>query len=76
MKPDSACPRVLACDSLALCIVLPVAIWDVQYTVMQKAHTAGFAVVGVWMFELAEAYCDGLTVCAALLSPFALYALP
>lgn len=35
---------------------------DAQYTVMQKAHTAGFAVCGVWMFELAEAYCDGLTV--------------
>lgn len=31
------------------------------YTVMQKAHTAGFAVCGIWMFELAEAYCDGLT---------------
>jgi ATP-dependent Clp protease adaptor protein ClpS len=32
------------------------------YTVMQKAHTNGFAVCGVWVFELAEAYCDGLTV--------------
>lgn len=31
------------------------------YTVMQKAHMNGFAVCGVWIFELAEAYCDGLT---------------
>jgi ATP-dependent Clp protease adapter protein ClpS len=31
------------------------------YTVMQKAHMHGFAVCGVWIFELAEAYCDGLT---------------
>ncbi|KAJ1623541.1 hypothetical protein T492DRAFT_295359 [Pavlovales sp. CCMP2436] len=30
------------------------------YGVMQ-AHTNGFAVCGVWVFELAEAYCDGLT---------------
>jgi ATP-dependent Clp protease adaptor protein ClpS len=35
------------------------------YTVMQKAHTAGFAVCGIWTFELAEAYCDGLTVRAS-----------
>jgi hypothetical protein len=25
---------------------------------MQKAHTTGMALVGVWVFELAEAYCD------------------
>lgn len=30
------------------------------YVVMQKAHKAGMAVVGVWVFEIAEAYCDGL----------------
>lgn len=30
------------------------------YAVMQKAHKAGMAVVGVWMFELCEAYCEGL----------------
>ena len=30
------------------------------YAVMQKAHRDGMAVVGVWVFELAEAYCDGL----------------
>ena len=30
------------------------------YVVMQKAHQSGMAVVGVWVFELAEAYCDGL----------------
>ena len=33
----------------------------IAYTVMQKAHMQGFAVCGVWMFELAEAYCEGLT---------------
>mmetsp|Transcript_13229 Transcript_13229/g.39903 ORF Transcript_13229/g.39903 Transcript_13229/m.39903 type:complete len:118 (+) Transcript_13229:3-356(+) len=31
------------------------------YTIMQQAHTQGFAVCGVWVYELAEAYCDGLT---------------
>ena len=30
------------------------------YLVMQKAHKQGMAVVGVWVFEVAEAYCDGL----------------
>merc|ERR1719382_47634 len=30
------------------------------YVVMQKAHKSGMAVVGVWVFELAEAYCDAL----------------
>ena len=30
------------------------------YVVMQKAHKSGMAVVGVWVFEIAEAYCDGL----------------
>lgn len=28
------------------------------YLIMQKAHKSGMAVVGVWVFELAEAYCD------------------
>lgn len=28
------------------------------YVVMQKAHKDGMAVVGIWVFELAEAYCD------------------
>ena len=28
------------------------------YVVMQKAHQSGMAVVGVWAFELAEAYCE------------------
>lgn len=32
------------------------------YTVMQKAHTAGYAVCGIWVYELAEAYCEGLKV--------------
>ncbi|KAG8470207.1 hypothetical protein KFE25_008628 [Diacronema lutheri] len=41
--------------------VIPDMTEPTAYTVMQKAHTAGFAVCGVWMFELAEAYCDGLT---------------
>jgi len=30
------------------------------YLVMQKAHKQGMAVVGVWVFEVAEAYCDKL----------------
>ena len=30
------------------------------YVVMQKAHKSGMAVVGVWVFELAEAYCAQL----------------
>ena len=30
------------------------------YVVMQKAHKSGMAVVGVWVFEMAEAYCAGL----------------
>lgn len=30
------------------------------YVVMQKAHKSGMAVVGVWVFEMAEAYCEGL----------------
>lgn len=30
------------------------------YQVMQKAHQHGMAVVGVWVFEVAEAYCDKL----------------
>lgn len=30
------------------------------YHVMQKAHKHGMAVVGVWVFELAEAYCNAL----------------
>merc|ERR1712078_30348 len=28
------------------------------YAIMQKAHKSGMAVVGIWVFELAEAYCD------------------
>ena len=28
------------------------------YIVMQKAHKQGMAVVGIWAFELAEAYCE------------------
>jgi len=30
------------------------------YLIMQKAHKQGMAVVGVWVFEVAEAYCDKL----------------
>ena len=30
------------------------------YLVMQKAHKQGMAVVGVWVFEVAELYCDQL----------------
>jgi ATP-dependent Clp protease adapter protein ClpS len=30
------------------------------YVVMQKAHKQGMAVVGVWVFEIAEAYCASL----------------
>ena len=30
------------------------------YLVMQKAHKQGMAVVGIWVFEIAEAYCAGL----------------
>lgn len=32
------------------------------YVVMQKAHKQGMAVVGVWVFEIAEAYCAQLKV--------------
>ena len=35
---------------------------------MQKAHQSGMAVVGVWVFELAEAYCDGLKARALICS--------
>ena len=38
------------------------------YVVMQKAHQSGMAVVGVWVFELAEAYCDGLRARALICS--------
>ena len=38
------------------------------YVVMQKAHQSGMAVVGVWVFELAEAYCDGLKARALICS--------
>ena len=30
------------------------------YLVMQKAHKQGMAVVGIWVYEMAEAYCDKL----------------
>ena len=30
------------------------------YVIMQKAHKSGMAVCGVWVFEMAEAYCEGL----------------
>lgn len=30
------------------------------YVVMQKAHKQGMAVVGIWVYEMAEAYCDKL----------------
>ena len=30
------------------------------YVIMQKAHKQGMAVVGIWVFEVAEAYCDKL----------------
>ena len=30
------------------------------YLIMQKAHKGGMAVVGVWIFEIAEAYCETL----------------
>ncbi len=30
------------------------------YLIMQKAHKQGMAVVGIWVFEMAEAYCEGL----------------
>merc|ERR1719478_728231 len=30
------------------------------YLVMQKAHKSGMACVGVWVFEMAEAYCASL----------------
>eukprot|EP00308_Calcidiscus_leptoporus_P003640 CAMPEP_0119377082 /NCGR_PEP_ID=MMETSP1334-20130426/43078_1 /TAXON_ID=127549 /ORGANISM="Calcidiscus leptoporus, Strain RCC1130" /LENGTH=107 /DNA_ID=CAMNT_0007395871 /DNA_START=124 /DNA_END=447 /DNA_ORIENTATION=+ len=28
------------------------------YVIMQSAHKNGMAVVGIWLFELAEAYCE------------------
>ena len=28
------------------------------YVIMQKAHKSGMAVVGVWVLEVCEAYCD------------------
>ena len=30
------------------------------YLVMQKAHKQDMAVVGIWVYEMAEAYCDKL----------------
>ena len=30
------------------------------YVIMQKAHKQGMAVVGIWVFEVAEAYSDKL----------------
>jgi ATP-dependent Clp protease adapter protein ClpS len=33
---------------------------DQAVGIVETAHTTGSAVVGVWIFELAEAYCDGL----------------
>mmetsp|Transcript_23216 Transcript_23216/g.59689 ORF Transcript_23216/g.59689 Transcript_23216/m.59689 type:complete len:151 (-) Transcript_23216:193-645(-) len=44
----------------ALVSTIPEMTEATAYTVMQKAHTHGFAVCGVWVYELAEAYCDGL----------------
>jgi len=38
------------------------------YQVMQKAHQHGMAVVGVWVFELAEAYCDKLKMGGLIVS--------
>jgi len=31
------------------------------FNIMQMAHKNGFAVVGIWVLEIAEAYCDLLT---------------
>lgn len=33
---------------------------EAAYAIMQKAHTNGKAVVGVWIFEISEGYCDML----------------
>lgn len=30
------------------------------WAIMQKAHTNGKAVVGIWVFEISEGYCDML----------------
>lgn len=54
----------------ALVSTIPEMTEAIAYTVMQKAHTHGFAVCGVWVYELAEAYCDGLKVCACVCPPF------
>uniref|UniRef100_A0A7S1TEG0 Adaptor protein ClpS core domain-containing protein n=1 Tax=Compsopogon caeruleus TaxID=31354 RepID=A0A7S1TEG0_9RHOD len=33
---------------------------ELAWKVMKEAHENGAAVVGVWVFELAEAYCDAI----------------
>ncbi|CAN8073172.1 unnamed protein product [Agarophyton chilense] len=33
---------------------------DAAFAIMNKAHTNGKAVVGVWIFEISEGYCDML----------------
>ncbi|GJQ15489.1 hypothetical protein GpartN1_g7280.t1 [Galdieria partita] len=40
--------------------VIPGMTQDQAVGIVETAHTTGSAVVGVWIFELAEAYCDGL----------------
>ena len=44
------------------------------YVIMQKAHKSGMAVVGVWVLEVCEAYCDllrngGLTIATPIIGP-------
>lgn len=40
--------------------VIPGLTPEAARSIMQKAHTDGKAVVGVWIFEISEGYCDML----------------
>ena len=60
-------PTILLCLSCSREYVARILVQNIPeiqqadaYLVMQKAHKQGMAVVGVWVFEMAEAYCDGL----------------
>lgn len=40
--------------------VIPGLTQDAAWKIMNEAHTKGRAVVGVWIFEISEGYCDML----------------
>lgn len=43
-----------------LLMVVPGLTPQAAHAIMQKAHTSGKAVVGIWIFEISEGYCDML----------------